>query len=265
MTMRKLWYVPVAFTLLFVLSGIACAKWTSDGLKTEDRDVSGFSEVVVGFAGKVILEQGDTEGLTIEADSDVIDEIVTEVRGRRLVIEYKTKNWGWGGWNRGNERATITVRFKNLSAVTLSGSANLTCKTLKSDDLDLTVSGSGDMWFGEISASWIESGISGSGTITADNVTAERVRGRISGSGDIEMSGTAGTIQLGISGSGSVDMSQLAVKEADVRISGSGGIRVNVSDELTGTVSGSGNVWYKGRPIVDVSTPGSGDVRHVRG
>ncbi|MFH0884062.1 MAG: head GIN domain-containing protein [bacterium] len=252
-----------ALLLIFVFSGIAFAKSGSDRVITEDRDVSGFNEVTVALAGRVLLEQGDTEGVTVEAESDMMEHIITKVRGRRLVIEYKSERWGWHFSP--STRVVVTVRFKDLSAVSLSGSADVTCKRIKGDELDLLVSGSGDILFGEIEAKWIESRISGSGTVIVEKLSAERVQSHISGSGDVKLTGTATSLRTGISGSGSIDASALQVKEADVRISGSGSIRVNVSDELTGTISGSGSLWYKGRPYVDVSTPGSGSVRPIRG
>jgi len=248
-----------AIVLTFVFSGIALAARGSGRVIKQDRDVTGFSEVTVAIAGKVILEQGDTEGVTVEADEDLIDDIVTDVRGRRLVIEFRQRKWGWHFRSRPD--VLITVRFKELSAVSVSGSADVTADKMHGDDMDLSISGSGDMTIGDMTARQLEVGIGGSGAITVEKLSADRVRSGISGSGDVEIAGKAAALRIGISGSGSVDASALEVKDANVHISGSGTARVNTSENLTGTISGSGNVWYRGRPLVDVSTPGSGSVR----
>jgi hypothetical protein len=64
-----------------------------------------------------------------------------------------------------------------------------------------------------------------------------------------------------VSGSGEYAGSDLATQQTEVEVSGSGNAKVNVTDSLTATVTGSGNVTYTGNPAqVQQDSSGSGDI-----
>ena len=52
---------------------------TDDG-RGEVRDVSDFQEVALEGVGTLVIEQGETESLTIEAEPKVLQRIETEVQ-----------------------------------------------------------------------------------------------------------------------------------------------------------------------------------------
>ena len=52
----------------------------------------------------------------------------------------------------------------------------------------------------------------------------------------------------------------LAVTLGFTTFSGAGSAEVNVSDELSGDISGAGDVSYRGNPSVNVDTSGIGSV-----
>ena len=87
----------------------------------------------------------------------------------------------------------------------------------------------------------------------------------ISGSADIEIAGTqtANSLSIAISGSGDVKASELQVKNLKTKISGSGNCKVNVFKRLDATISGSGNVYYKGRPIINGKLAGSERIKSI--
>ena len=59
-----------------------------------------------------------------------------------------------------------------------------------------------------------------------------------------------------IAGSGDINATELKVENVNARISGSGSIRCYATENLTGGVSGSGNVAYKGNPQINFSKRG---------
>lgn len=82
----------------------------------------------------------------------------------------------------------------------------------------------------------------------------------IYGSGSITMDSAATTyFNAVISGSGDLKCYPLMAKNAQIHISGSGNVETYVSQNLSATISGSGNVYYKGNPpVVTADISGSG-------
>ncbi|MEO8247778.1 MAG: hypothetical protein ABI589_00260, partial [Burkholderiales bacterium] len=60
--------------------------------KTEQREVSGFNEVVFDAVGELKVEQGGRESLSIEAEPDVLRKITSQVQGKRLLLGFSAGN-----------------------------------------------------------------------------------------------------------------------------------------------------------------------------
>ena len=84
--------------------------------------------------------------------------------------------------------------------------------------------------------------VHGSGDVKAKGLDAEKFKAEIQGSGDISVAGRAEELEVEIQGSGDVKLDELAAKRAAVEVLGSGDSTINVSDELTVHVAGSGDV-----------------------
>ena len=210
----------------------------------EEREVSSFSEISLRISGKVHLEQGNRQSVRIEAKSSTLEEIITEVKGRTLIIRFKSSNFFWRSFNPG--RVDIYITVPEINALSVSGSGDIVADSkIKSRILDLAVSGSGD--------------------ISLKNLDAERVKAAVSGSGDIFIGngGTADEFEVTISGSGNVKAENFEAKNVNAKISGSGSCMLHAADYLKVRVSGSGNVSYKGNPQIDTSVVGSGRVKKL--
>lgn len=104
--------------------------------------------------------------------------------------------------------------------------------------------------------------IAGSGDINVTGLAQKEVEFRIAGSGDVVAAGSVETVSASIKGSGSIRLADLAAKDAAVSIAGSGDTVVNASENLSASISGSGDVRYLGKPKnVQKSISGAGDVR----
>jgi hypothetical protein len=89
--------------------------------------------------------------------------------------------------------------------------------------------------------------ISGDGKMVLD-VHAHELKVIISGLGKVTLSGTADNSTLDISGSGKIDAMEMKATNCKATISGLGKCLVDVTDNLTSDVSGSGSVVYKTKP-----------------
>src|SRR4051812_14457869 len=91
-TMKSLIKFLLAITLL-VCPGYIYAKYVSPPdepfSKVEDRHLSGFNAVDLAGSFDVYITQGSTESVKVEAPDNIIDHILTEVRGGVLKIYNK--------------------------------------------------------------------------------------------------------------------------------------------------------------------------------
>ncbi len=226
------------FPFLFILLVVASVSFAQH---SEVRDVARFNKVSHGLSGTLYLTQGPNQKVELKGDRDDVEDVITEVRGDRLVIKMRSNRWG--NWS-GNNRVDIYLTVKDLEGLNLSGSGKVYGQNrIKSDFLELDVSGSGKM---ELEADADETDIS------------------ISGSGKIELSGSGDESKISISGSGKVSAEQFEAKSYSIRISGSGSCRIHARESIDARISGSGSVYYKGDPRhVNSNSSGSGKVRKM--
>jgi hypothetical protein len=228
---------PLLIGLMVTGCGLSVVNGSGQ-IVSEERPVSGFDAVTLAGSGDLIITQGSTESLTIEADDNILPHIRSEVRSGTLVIEYDRDNWDTV------YRPSRTIRYdlmvKDLNSVIVSGSGNVQTASLTSNHLDLTVSGSGD--------------------VHIDNLQTDSLIYLLSGSGGADLAGRTGDQQVTISGSGSYRAGDLQSASARVSISGSGDVTVWADDSLDARISGSGSVGYFGNPQVSSDVAGSGQV-----
>ncbi|UII29297.1 DUF2807 domain-containing protein [Fulvivirga maritima] len=226
-------------TIYIILLLFVIAPFTF-GQKTENRPVSDFSEIVVNTSGNIYITQGNSFKVTVEGDEDELDDLVTEVKGNRLIIKRK-KSFSFNNFN---SKPTINVTLPKLEALDVSSSGKVYGQNkFTTDNLIVEISGSGKV------------------ELEADSKDLDL---SISGSGRITMSGNANKVTAEVSGSGHIASIDLEAKECRVDISGSGGCEVNVTESLDASISGSGSIKYKGNPDkLKTDTSGSGHVRKI--
>jgi hypothetical protein len=231
-------------TALVAISSFSFAKISiAKALSTEDRHLSGFNAVSVAGSFDVYITQGSTESVKVEAASDVIDRIVTEVEGGVLKI-YTKKNDNGFNWNWGKKKMIVYVSIKNVNAVSLAGSGDVYFKNgLKAPSLKLKLTGSGDL---------------------TGKVDVKSLESSVSGSGDITVSGRAENSSVSVVGSGDFTGQNLTTTNTTVKVAGSGDARVNAADKIDASVVGSGDVHYTGAAKnISSSKAGSGSVSRM--
>jgi len=213
----------------------------SNVIITETRDVSGFTSINMGSVGKVILSQGNSEALTISGSDNLVPLIKTTVQNGTLTIQ-TDENINVTSFNNKNI-LTFTIGVKDLSAMAVSGLADVQMETLSTPKLELTMSGAGK--------------------VQLNQFTADILNLTVSGLGSVDIAGTVGEATLNIPGAGTVNAPDLKIKTANVTIPGLGNATLWVTDQLTGTISGAGTISYYGNPQTNINKTGLGSYKSL--
>ena len=146
----------------------------------------------------------------------------------------------------GGGDASIDGNIKNFD-LRLSGGGDIRSE-VNAGVIDCEVSGGGDIAFtGKEKASEANFSISGGGDLTLEMKT-EKLKCSVSGGGDATLSGQAANAEININGGGDIEAGNLLSDMITFHVSGGSDIHVNASKELTGTISGGGDVYYSGNP-----------------
>lgn len=231
----------IFLSLLFLtVLGNAQNKVKGNGKVVSDkRTTAEYESIEISGFYDVYLVSGKEGNITIEAEENLLPYIKVEVVENVLKI-YTEKNKNL----QTNKNVDITIPFEQISAVSLSGSGDISTKDpIVVPSFKTKLSGSGDLNL-EIKSTDLEVGLSGSG--------------------DVVLMGKADNFISKISGSGDINAIDLVTKKADVSISGSGDMKVNCTENLYARVSGSGDIEYKGNPEnKDTKVSGSGEITKI--
>ena len=236
--MKKITYaILVLFLVVLTTSACTINMTTGTGkVKTETRDVAGFNGVQFAGLGELNISQGASEGLTIEAEDNILPKIVTEVRSGILYIGFERDNWQ--DMVRPTRNIVFTLKVKNLNSLDLSGLGNVTMPKLSTDSLDVKVSGAGG--------------------VKIEQISAKTVTSSMSGAGNVELAGKITSHTLTLSGLGNYSAGDLESQSASINLSGAGGATVWAKDSLTVKISGAGTVSYYGSPKISKDVSGLG-------
>lgn len=211
----------------------------SNVVVTEERQVSGFNRVDMAGIGFLVIEFGDTEALTIEAESNIMDYIQTNVVGQELFIKFEEGR---------NYHPTEPIKFYltviELEELEVSGLGNVELPEIEATDFFIEISGGGAVDIDRLDAKLFELEIEGLGNLTVDEGTVVRQ-------------------DISISGGGNYQARRMESQNADVDISGLGNATIRVSDTLNVTISGGGSVDYYGNPAVNSDISGLGKVERI--
>ncbi|RAJ15662.1 head GIN domain-containing protein [Arenibacter echinorum] len=203
------------------------------------RTTKDYDQIAISGFFDIELVDGKEGMLTLEGEQNILDHIITEVKGDKLTIKVKNGyNLNPTSWKRG---VSITIPVESISALSLSGSGEIVGKkTLKANNFETAISGSGDI-------------------IIALDVNS--LKASMSGSGDMALSGKASDFVASISGSGDINAYDLIADNVDATVSGSANVKVTAIKEIIAKVSGSGDIDYRGNPErIDTKVSGSGDI-----
>lgn len=191
--------------------------------------------VAVSGTLSVELVQGNTTGITLSGDDNVLPSVETRLQGRSLHI----------GPREGHDLRTlrpvhVRVVLPALSTLALGGSTRTEAAGWRTTRLSVA--------------------LGGSCTASLDRLEATRLEVNIGGSGRVDATGRAGSLDVTIGGSGQARLGDLAVDEARVTVAGSGSAEVAAANTLATTIAGSGTVLQRGAAEPRSTIIGSGRV-----
>ncbi len=207
----------------------------------QTRALAHFTGVNLNVPGDMELRLGNTEGITIETDDNLLPLIESVIEDGVLKIRPVKRNT-----NLHTRHMKIIVQAKNIERLALSGSGSIDSDALKGNKLHFD--------------------IGGSGSIKVKGMEAEAVAISLGGSGDFKSgAGKTNTLSVAIGGSGDVDVGKVQAGDASVSVAGSGEAIVWANAGLSVTIAGSGDVSYYGDPKISRSIIGSGEIERLGG
>ena len=207
-------------------------------ITTETRNTGDYEGIKCAGSMDYILVSGTEGKIKLEGESNLLEHIVTEIKGENLIVKVEKGVSLSPSWNK---TIKITIPFKDINNVSLAGSGYLWNEDkITTSNLDVSLAGSGDVIL---------------------NIEASTVETSLSGSGDITLKGSTDNLSVKLAGSGDIHGFGLQSNHTTASVAGSGDIEIVSNKSLKARVSGSGDIEYKGNPDKeDTKVSGSGSI-----
>ncbi len=240
---------PFIFMFLFVFfASSAHAQWGwskkvkgNGSVTTESRSVDDFNKVSVSTGLDVVYSQGPFN-VEVEADSNLHEYIITEVKGNTLIVRRKNKisfkNY---------KTTTIYVSSPDIYALSASSGADLETKgQISTSSMKISVSSGADLMANVTSKSLDISSSSGSDA----NIIAksESLEASSSSGSSITIEGSSNDADLSASSGSDIDAKDLTVIDCDASASSAGDITITVTGDLDAKASSGADINYYGSP-----------------
>lgn len=213
--MQRFWCASI---VLILLCATGCGRTIagSGNVVTQSRVVSGFHSVELSGDGRLYIEVGETEALTITADDNLMEYINSDVVGSRLVLDaYNHVNLD------PSAEIIYRVSVKNLDEISVSGDAVGDAKGIHADRFRVRISGDGSVLVAGTTDQQ-DVRISGDGDYKGQSLVSKSARVDISGDGKALVV-VSDNLEGNISGDGSLEY--IGSPKVEQHISGDGTIR----------------------------------------
>ena len=224
--------------LVFFLGSVANAQfWGEKGngnVKKEQREVGSFRAISASSGLDVYLRQGDSESVTVEADENLMEHIITKVKGDELILKVD-------GSIRRATKMDVYVTLVDIKELHISSGSDVESNgTIKVTELDISVSSGADAKL-ELHGQDISCSVS-SGADAYLTGKADFFYGKASSGSDLKAKG----------------LTAIACK---AKASSGGDVTVWAEESIEASASSGGDVnFYGGPEKVNVSSSSGGDV-----
>lgn len=251
--MKKTGLMLFALCLMFA----ACEKDDSNLITVSYPVTENYTDLEVSHAFDVVVCDTISEA-KVSVRGGEHKNVIFKVEKGTLKIGFKSSLFNW---YHGTARVMLP-RNSALCGVELSGASSFR-GDLQGDKIELDVSGASD-FFGNLLSSEVEIDLSGASSFVGD-INSENIELEISGSSTVKSAGScSGRLDMEVSGSSDVDAFGLECRSVVAKLSGSSDAKISCCESLTGTVSGSSDLYYKVlpgcQPVVNCSTSGGSEV-----
>ncbi|HOP57828.1 MAG TPA: head GIN domain-containing protein [Bacteroidales bacterium] len=202
---------------------------------TEEREPVNVSGIKVSTGIDVFLEQGERPELKVEADENLHEYILTEMKDGVLHV-YTDANI------RRAKSKKVYVTLTDINSISTSSAGDVVgISPVTTDNLMLSASSAGDIKL---------------------DVYAEKIDVNISSSGDITLSGETDVLFADLSSAGNLNAYNLKAREADVSASSAGDADIFITEKLRARSSSAGDINYKGNPTyLDAHSSSAGGIQ----
>ncbi|MBR1834499.1 MAG: DUF2807 domain-containing protein [Bacteroidales bacterium] len=235
----------------------ACEEDLRDGITTSYPIEDEYTDLEVSDGFAVVMSDSVSEAM-VTVKGGEHKNVILKVEDGTLRVGFKSSLFNW---YHGPARVLLPVN-RVLCDVELSGASSFR-GNLQGDKVEVDLSGA-SMLYGNLQGDEVSIDLSGAskfdGSIHADEAEME-----LGGSSTVRSVGSCnGLLKMEVSGSSEVDSYGLECRKANVKVSGSSNIRISCCESITGTLSGSSDLYYKTmsgcNPRVECSTSGGSEV-----
>jgi hypothetical protein len=234
-TMKHFLYI-----LAVLFTGISIQATASDE-NSQTRSVKDFNAIKVSTGVQLYLSMDDRQEVRIEANDDIISDVVTEVKDQTLHIYVRKNNmfkfFNWGSRN----TVKAYVSATEINSLGASSGANIRSEnTLEGNSLVLDMSSGGGM--------------------TLD-VVYKDIKMEGSSGANAKLSGKAKTFRVSASSGSNINAGNLDAVNCKANASSGANISMVATGEITAHSSSGGSIRYSGNPgVKDINKSSGGTV-----
>lgn len=202
------------------------------------RTLPPFESICIDTFADVVLKKGEKEEIRIECERTLCDAIVTSVEDDRLWVSTAKAHFDTFPVGR------IYITYTALTGIVVNHSGDIHCEEpIDTFKLGIIQNGNGN--------------INLAVELSMLDVTLTK-------SGSVSITGTTDELKVATHRSGSFDGRNLETDSATITIRGSGHVSISIDDDLSASLHGSGNLYYRGKPrIKSLVTDGTGTLRQL--
>lgn len=232
-TTKQIVFIISVLALMAAYTLTRAQEGEKDGIITEERQLPSFNAIDAGGALEVILTTGESQKVNVEAEAEIMDKIITEVKNDILYITSKDLKL-----RKNTEDIKVYVTAVNLHTLTAHGATDINGESL-------------------IEAEKFVLDASGASSVKLD-LDVSSLRSKISGASDVILSGRAKEHNIHLSGAGSLKAKSLVTEKTDYLLEGASDAFLNVTKSLSGESKGASDVKYIGDPETSLVTKNEG-------
>ena len=210
----------IRVSMTVVVAGIllaACGEFGSGDIETQERDVEAFDSIEISGAldVEIEVEPGLEPAVTVMYDDNIIDQVITEVRGDTLHVEVE------GSFNAIGSGRGVEISIDDLDSLVISGASDVEVSSDALERLEvsgasevvargevqsyeLTVSGASDVHLRSFVAEHVSVDVSGASSVSVH--ATESIIGFTSGASDLDIYGSPNSVGVDSSGASDVDI-----------------------------------------------------------
>lgn len=238
--MRNLNIILLASLAVPLTMANACL---GDGIFGSDADftyVDNRSNVTLVLVSDSNWTHGNDTDWNIQCESSAIDIVVVVVEDDVLLVTSTASALG--------DDCELSLRSDSIKGITIPGDGPIDGQGPCTELTFIDVTGNGNVSLDTVETDVLTITITGNGTLDIADVQANELVLHLTGNGDSTLAGNVDAGDFTIGGAGSLDASELVIGDLDIHLSGSGDATVNVTDSISGEVSGNGNLLCLGEP-----------------